>query len=322
MAGRHGERGQLGLAELDLDVCALGDEQCVVARLRVVDEQPAHLRRGLQVELVGVELEPVGVVERGAGLDAQQRGVGFGVLLVRVVRVVRREQWRVQLVRHLHELRVDVALLGQAVVLELDEEGAASEYVLEARRVVACGGVVPRHELLAHQTAEAPARRDQTRTVLLQELEVDARLVIEAVEVRVRGDLDQVPVPVVRLGEQRQVVDVVLGALRPVEPAGADEICLAPDDGSQVRFARRSVEVEDAVHVAVVGDADRGLAVGFGGGNDVGDPGGAVQHRELGVQMQVHERAPQGAATPSSRPGRSRPRPTGVWMTLWRITLV
>jgi len=67
---------------------------------------------------------------------------------------------------------------------------------------------------------------------LLQELEVDARLVIEAVEVRVRGDLDQVSVPGVRLREQRQVVDVVFGALRPVEPAGADEIRLRTDDGS------------------------------------------------------------------------------------------
>ena len=234
--------------------------------------------------------------------------MGFRVLLVRVVRVVRREQRRLELACHLHELRVDVALLRQAVILELDEEGVAPEDVLEPRCVVACGGVVPRHELLADQPAEAPARRDETRAVLLQQLEVDARLVIEAVEVRVRGDLDQVAVPGVRLREQRQMVDVVIGPLRPVEPAGADEIGLAPDDGSQSRVARRPVEVQDAVHVAVVGDADRGLAVGFGSGDDVRDPSGPVEHGELRVQMQVHERVPQGAATPSFLPGPSRAR--------------
>ena len=88
-------------------------------------------------------------------------------------------------------------------------------------------------ELLAHQPAEAPARRDQTRAVLLEQLEVDARLVVEAVEVRVRGDLDQVPVPVVRLREQRQVVDVVVGALRPVEPAAVlTKYASLADDGS------------------------------------------------------------------------------------------
>src|SRR5207249_7303214 len=104
---------------------------------------------------------------------------------------------------------------------ELDEEGLAPEDVLEPRCVVACGGVVPRHELLTHQPTEAPARGDETRAVLLQQLEVDARLVIKTVEVRVRGDLDQVAVSRVRLREQRQVVDVVAAAPPAAEPAGS-----------------------------------------------------------------------------------------------------
>ena len=75
MTGGCAERRQHRVAELDLDVGALRDEQRVVARLFVVGEQRPHLRRGLQVELVGVELEALGVVERGAGLHAQQRRV-------------------------------------------------------------------------------------------------------------------------------------------------------------------------------------------------------------------------------------------------------
>jgi hypothetical protein len=224
----------------------------------------------------------------------------LGVALVRVVRVVGGEQRRVELARHLHELRVDVALLRQPVILQLDEEGVAPEDLLEARRGVARRGVVPRHQLLAHQPAEAAARRDETFAVLLEQIEVDARLVVEAVEIRVRRDLDEVAVSGVRLREQRQVVDVVVGAPGPVEPAPTDEVPLAADHRGQVCFTGRPVEVEDAVHVPVVGDADRGLPVGGGGGDDVGDPGRAVQHRELGVQMQVHERAPQGATTPSA----------------------
>ena len=45
----------------------------------------------------------------------------------------------------------------------------------------------------------------------------------------------------------------------------------------------------DAVHVAVVGDADRGLAVGRGRGHDLADPRRTVEHRVLGVQMQMDE---------------------------------
>ena len=52
------------------------------------------------------------------------------------------------------------------------------------------------------------------------------------------------------------------------------------------------VEVEDAVHVAVVGDADRRLAVGHRLGHDLVEPGRAVEHRELGVDVEVGERIP------------------------------
>ena len=69
-----GNRG-MRLRVLEADIDALGDQQRVVAGLGVVAEHGAHLRRGLEVELLGVELEPVGVVERRAGLHAQQRRV-------------------------------------------------------------------------------------------------------------------------------------------------------------------------------------------------------------------------------------------------------
>ena len=74
-----------------------------------------------------------------------------------------------------------------------------------------------------------------------------------------------------------------------------------PTTGVEVGLARRSVEVEDAVHVPVVGDADRGLAVGDGLGDDVGDPGRAVEHRVLGVQVQVDERTRHGRYTALDR---------------------
>ena len=55
-------------------------------------------------------------------------------------------------------------------------------------------------------------------------------------------------------------------------------------------LAAGGVEVEDAVHVAVVGDAERRLPVGHRRLHQVLDPGGPVEHRELGVGVQVGER--------------------------------
>ena len=102
-------------------------------------------------------------------------------------------------------------------------------------------------------------------------------------------------------------------APRAVEPAGRDHVGLGADDRREVGLASGLVEVEDAVHVPVVGDADRGLAVGRGLGHDVLDPGRAVEHRVLGVQVEVHERLGQ-RFPPGLRLSLVHSPSTGLWM--------
>jgi hypothetical protein len=95
---------------VELDLAALGDEQRVVARLGVIAEQLAHLGGGLDVVAVAVELEPVRVVEGRARLHAQQRLVRVGLVLVRVVRVVRRDERDVEVLREPQQVGHDAAL--------------------------------------------------------------------------------------------------------------------------------------------------------------------------------------------------------------------
>ena len=64
--------------------------------------------------------------------------------------------------------------------------------------------------------------------------------------------------------------------------------------------AGRLVEIEDAVHVAVVGDPDRRLTVRRRPRDDLGDPGRTVEHRELGVLVQVGKRCAHGRTPPPS----------------------
>ena len=227
---RHRERGQQRVAELDLDVGALRDQQRVVARLGVVAEEVAHLLRGLQVELVGVELEPLRVVAHRAGLHAEQRVVRFGVVTVHVVAVVGREQRRAHLVRDAHQLRVHLLLLDETVVLELDEERVAPEDRLEPLDELTRVLAVALEERLAHRAAEAAARADQPVAVLLEQLEVHARLREEAVDVGLRRDLDEVLVARGRLGEEGEVEDLVLVTPRAVVAARGDHVGLGADD--------------------------------------------------------------------------------------------
>src|SRR5205823_12289364 len=67
-------------------------------------------------------------------------------------------------------------------------------------------------ERLADPAGEAAAERDDAACVPLEKLPVDARLVVVALEVAERAELDQVRVALVRLGEEREVrVPLLLG---------------------------------------------------------------------------------------------------------------
>src|SRR5439155_5409012 len=120
----------------------------------------------LQVELVGVELEALRVVEGGARLHAEQRRVRLGVVSMCVVAVVGREQRDAEVARELDELRIDAVLLGEAVVLELDEERVTPEDRLEASHEIARAVVVVGKQGLGDGTAEATGGGDQTGGVL------------------------------------------------------------------------------------------------------------------------------------------------------------
>ncbi len=138
--------------------------------------------------------------------------------------------------------------------------------------------------------------------VALEQLPVRARLVEVALQVGVRRELHQIAVSGVRFREQRQVVVELLAsfslatgvveaaaALWSVEARVRRHVRLdANDRRDALRFALR-VEVEDPVHVPVVGDRERRLVIGDGRVDEVGDAGRAVEHRELGVLVEVDE---------------------------------
>ena len=76
-----------------------------------------------------LELHPARRVEVVAGADAEQDVVGLGLGLVDVVQVVGHDERQAGLGREPQQLLVEPALLGQPVVLELEEEAVLAEDV-------------------------------------------------------------------------------------------------------------------------------------------------------------------------------------------------
>ena len=309
------EVGQLGLAELELDVAHLRDPAGVLERLGVAREVAPHLVGGLDEELGAVVLEPLLVVDGPAHAHAHQDLVGVGLGPVDVVAVVGRYGRDPEVATELGEGRVDPLLRLHPVGLELEEVVPGPEDVLVLADRVAGPVHVARADQAGDVPAEARRQADQALAVLAQDLPVDPRIVIEAVEVAVADQALEVAVADLVLGQEHQVVVLAVGLGRRV---AVGDVGLAAEDRLDPVGLGRLVELDGAEHVAVVGHRHglhpplRDLRA------QVRHPDGAVEQAVLGVQVQVREVADargvarlvggHGRRVP---PGRPREHPAG-----------
>ena len=108
--------------------------------------------------------------------------MGFGVFFVRVVTVVRAEQWRAEFAGDVEQRAQHRDVFFLAVVLQLDEEVLAPEDVLEAGRGFERGVVLALQDELRHEPTETAARRGDAFVIPLEQLPVAAGLVVVALE--------------------------------------------------------------------------------------------------------------------------------------------
>ena len=276
-------RDQL-LAELDRHVDALGDLQRRGDRLRRGGERLLHLLRALEIELVRVE----GHLRRGQralGLHAQQRRVVVVVLPAQVVHVGGADERAAHLLGEALDRLVDLLLLRHAVVLDLEVDVLGPEDLDELVQVRA--GLV---EAALDDPARAAAReaarqRDHALAVAGQQLHVHARLAaVEPLEEPAAGELDEVLEALVVLRDQRQVVALDLAL---ADGAVVDEVRLEAQDRLDVVLLAGLVELDGAVHDAVIGQAQRRLAELGGARRELVDLAGAVEQRVLGMDVEM-----------------------------------
>src|SRR5512132_79960 len=120
---------------------------------------------------------------------------------------------------------------------------------------------------------------------------VDAGLVVVALEVAGRGELDQVPIALVRLGQEGQVRVAFL------LPGGAvADVDLATDQRLDAGLLRVLEELDGPREAAVIRERDgRHLELGGAGGKRR-DTAGPVEDRVLGVDVKVDELSGHGRA--------------------------
>ena len=280
----HREGRQQDPPELELDVAALRHLERARHRVLEPGEVAGHLLGRLEEELVRVEAPVRRVLERVAGLDAEERLVGERVLGVEVVDVSGRDERKPGLLREGDQLRVDLVLLGEPGVLDLDVRRVAAEDLHEAVEIAGRVLRAALRERARDAAREAAGERDDALRVALEELPVDARLVVVALEVAERRELDEVRVALVRLGQQRQVrVPLRLRA------AVVGDVDLAADDRLHADLPGLPEELHRACERAVVGERDGRHLEARRLRDEIRDPARPVEDRVLRMDVQVDE---------------------------------
>ncbi len=299
--------------DLVVGLDALGDQQGVVAGFRQFGEEGAHLGGALEVVAGAVEAEAARVVLVLADADAQQAVVGVGLVLGDVVRVVGGQKGEAQVPGQAQQVLPDLPLDVQAVVHQLQEVVFAAEDVLVG------GGSGPRLGVLAQPQAGldlaggAAGGGDDALRPFGDQLAVHTRLPGGelALVTGLRTEPEQVaqalavPRPHGQVGEAAAAGDVLrpltvrvhrATAARPpelllaYEPGRRRHVRLDADDRPDALEALGDLrELIGAEHVAVVAHGDRRHALPGHLAEHRPQLLRTVQHRVLGVIVQVDE---------------------------------
>ena len=273
----------------EVDVTALGNRHGVAQRLREVSEDRRHLLRRLQVELIAVVAQPLLVRHVLAGADAQQDVVRVVVRLPQVVHVVGADERQTEIPGDGRQAPVDHLLVVDALVLHLQEEVVRAEDVPERRRGFARSRRLVAAEVGGHLPFQATAESDDAVGVGGQQLLVDARLVVEALGIAGRYELDQVVVAREVRCEQHEMVGRLARDAAVVPPVAVGDVDLAADDRLDALPARLVVERDGGEEIAVLGHRHRRHVEPLDLLEHLPDPAGAVEQRVLRMQMEVNE---------------------------------
>ena len=308
----QGEIWQQWLAELDFHLATLCDPQRVVAGHLYLGEQLAHLASGLEVVVIAMELETIGVAHERSRLHAEQCVVSHRIFSAGVMAVVGGQQRGTDALGDLEQLRVGAVLLGDPVVLDLHEQIVSAKDVLETRRRLERRLLIAPKQMLQHVATEAAGGGNDAFAVLLEQVPVQPGLVVVALHEGPAGELDQVAVARVTLGQQRQVVVELLAATgisagvvhpaaaaRALQPGIVGHVRLGAQNGLDSLCFAGLVERQNPVHVAVIGNAERRLAICRCRGHHLIYPGGTIEHGVLGVHVQVGERIAHDKVLPT-----------------------
>ena len=279
--------GERDLTGLQVHLAAPGDDFRIFQSLGHMGKEGLHFLRGADIEGVRVHLHPVGRIHGLARLHTKEDLMGEGILGQEVVAVIGGHQGNPRLLADLDQVGIDPGLVGQIVALDFQEKVALAKEVLVFQGLLDGLVPVPLENQPGQFTGQAGRQGDQTLVMGLQQGLVHPGPVIEAIHKTGRDQLDQIPVTLIVLGQENQVVGVpVQGPLLFLVTSGR-HIDLTANDGMDAIFFHGPVKIQDPIHGPVVGNGAGIHAQLLQAGGQFMDPVGAIKQAVFRMKMQV-----------------------------------
>ena len=188
-----------------------------------------------------------------------------------------------------HDALVHRTLFVDAVVLQLQIEMVGTENIGHPQGIFLCALIVLVHQVLGNAAGQTGGSGDQALMVLFKQLQIHTGLAVEAVDKSLGHHQAEILIALAVLAQQHQMVGVVIDAVDPVCHGAAGNIDLTADDGLDASGFGCFVEVDTAIHNAVVSDGHGGLAQFLDPIHQPVDAAGAVQEAEFRMDMQMHK---------------------------------
>ena len=283
------ERGQMVLTEGKLYVAAVSDYLRILNGLELIGKQRPHLLLGFDVKLLGLEAHPVGLVYRLSHLDAHEHILKITVLPGQVVGIVGHNQRQPRILRKAQDAAVDLLLLRQAVILHLKVKISLAEDLRQLQRIGLGALVVSCTQSAGDPAGQTGRQGDQTPGMLPQQVKIHAGLDIKAIQKALGYQIAEIFIARLVFAQQHQMLCLVVHAVDTVGHGAGCHIDLAADDGLNARRLGSAVEVDNAIHDAVVRNCHGGLSQLGSTLDQLPDTAGAVEQAVFRMHMKMYK---------------------------------
>ena len=283
----HFKMRELCFAELKLDIAPLGYLGGSLDGVGIVRKEREHLLLAFQIELLRLELHARILAKGMVRLDADEHLLHLGILFGDIVDIVRSDERNPRLPRQLGEHRDYTPLLGQAVILNLEEEVVFAHYGAIPESFFLRALVVAAEQSARNFSREARRKCNKPLVIFFEELTVYSRFCIKARDESLRHKLYQILISCFIFAEQYQMIALGIEGMDFVKAGARRHIHLAADYRLYPALFRRAVKVDDAVHNAVVGHGNARLTEALHFVHKLLDAARAVKQAVFGMKMKV-----------------------------------